>query len=123
MKIDIFHAMNRPNKVESLPGFRIRVAYPDGVEGVIDLSADVGRGVFAPLAEQKFFRTVHIGSFGQIAWTEEIEICPDAAYQGICLRRETAQGKREDFERFLAAVPHREPEETDRLPDDFTRLP
>ncbi len=31
------------------------------------------------------------------------------------LRREAAQGKREDFKRFLAAVPHREPEESDRL--------
>lgn len=31
------------------------------------------------------------------------------------LRREAAQGKHEDFERFLSAVPHREPEETDRL--------
>ena len=33
------------------------------------------------------------------------------------LRREAAEGKREDFERFLAAVPHRKPEETDRLPE------
>ena len=33
------------------------------------------------------------------------------------LRREAAGGKREDFERFLAAVPHRKPEETDRLPE------
>lgn len=33
------------------------------------------------------------------------------------LRREAAQGRREDFDRFLAAVPQREPAETDRLPD------
>ena len=33
------------------------------------------------------------------------------------LRREAAEGRREDFERFLAAVPHREPDETDRLPE------
>jgi hypothetical protein len=33
------------------------------------------------------------------------------------LRREAALGKREDFESFLAAVPHREPDETDRLPE------
>jgi hypothetical protein len=33
------------------------------------------------------------------------------------LRREAANGKREDFARFLAAVPHREPVETDRLPE------
>ena len=75
--------MNRPNKVEALPGFRLRVSYPDGAVGIIDLSADVGRGVFAPLAEEAFFQTVHIGCYGQIAWSEEIEICPDAAYQEI----------------------------------------
>ena len=75
--------MTRPIKVEALPGFRIRVTYADGAEGVIDLSAEVGRGVFAPLAEEAFFRTVHVGQFGQIAWSEEIEICPDSAYEEI----------------------------------------
>lgn len=33
------------------------------------------------------------------------------------LRSEAAQGRREDFERFLAAVPHREPDESDRVPE------
>lgn len=33
------------------------------------------------------------------------------------LRREAAEARREDFEQFLAAVPHREPIETDRLPE------
>ena len=75
--------MIRPLRVEALPGYHIRVAYPDGMEGIIDLSADVGRGVFAPLADEAFFRTVHIGKFGQIAWSEDIEICPDAAYYEI----------------------------------------
>lgn len=75
--------MPRPTKVEAIPGFQLRIAYPDGVEGVIDLSGDVGRGVFAPLADEAFFRTVHLGQFGQIAWSEEIEICPDAAYREI----------------------------------------
>ncbi len=75
--------MNRPLRVEALPDFRIRITYQNGIEGVIDLSADVGRGVFLPLADEAFFQTVHLGDFGQIAWTEELEICPDAAYQEI----------------------------------------
>ena len=75
--------MNRPVKVKALPDFRISVEYGDGVQGVIDLSDNVGRGVFAPLTDEAFFRTVHIGQYGQIAWSEEIEICPDAAYQEI----------------------------------------
>jgi hypothetical protein len=33
------------------------------------------------------------------------------------LRRQAALGRREDFERFLAAAPHREPYESDRLPE------
>lgn len=33
------------------------------------------------------------------------------------LRRDGASGDRKDFERFLAAVPDREPVETDRLPE------
>ena len=81
--------MHRPNRIEALPGYRIRLAYPDGTEGVIDLSTDVGRGVFAPLADEQFFQTVHIGRFGQIAWSEDIEICPDAAYQEIANRTPT----------------------------------
>ena len=75
--------MNRPIKVEALSGYRLRLAYPDGVQGVIDLAGDVGRGVFTPLADEAFFRTVHIGQFGQIAWSEDLEICPDAAYHEI----------------------------------------
>jgi hypothetical protein len=33
------------------------------------------------------------------------------------LRSETAKGHREDFQRFLAAVPYREIEDSDRLPE------
>ena len=75
--------MKRPIQVEALPGYRIRVAYEDGVEGVIDLAGDVGRGVFAPLTDEAFFRTVHVGRYGQIAWSEDLEICADAAYREI----------------------------------------
>lgn len=75
--------MRRPITVEAMPKFRLRINYPDGVEGVIDLSREVGHGVFSQLADEAFFRTVHIGEFGQIAWSDEIEICPDAAYYEI----------------------------------------
>ena len=72
--------MNRPLRVEPKSGFRLHLVYPDGIEGTIDLSADVGRGVVAPLADEAFFRTVQIGKYGQISWSEDIEICSDAAY-------------------------------------------
>jgi len=75
--------MIRPIRVMPLVGFRLRISYPDGVEGVIDLSGEVGRGVFGPLADEAYFETVHLGDHGQIAWSADIEICPDAAYEEI----------------------------------------
>ena len=75
--------MIRPIKVVALPGHKIRLDYADGSSGVIDLSDSVGQGVFAPLADAAFFQKVHLGDHGQIVWTDEIEICPDAAYLEI----------------------------------------
>lgn len=75
--------MIRPTSVSALPGYRIQVSYSDGVAGIIDLSTSVGNGVFTPLRDEAFFKTVHIGEVGQIAWSADIEICPDAAYLEI----------------------------------------
>ena len=72
--------MIRPVKVTALAGYKIEVLYPNGVSGIVDLSGCVGEGVFTPLKDEAFFKRVHVGDHGQIAWSEEIEICPDAAY-------------------------------------------
>ena len=75
--------MIRPIKVAALPGYKIRLDYADGASGVVDLSDVVGRGVFVPLRDKDFFNRVYIGEHGQIAWSEQIEICPDSAYLEI----------------------------------------
>jgi len=75
--------MIRPIKVTALSGHRLEISYPDGVTGIIDLSTSIGHGIFAPLADETFFNGVHIGKFGQIAWSDEIEICPDSTYLEI----------------------------------------
>lgn len=75
--------MNRPYSVKALPDHRIQLVYPDGVTGVIDLSSSVGEGVFTPLTDKAFFQTVHLGDCGQIAWSDDLDICPDAAYLEI----------------------------------------
>jgi hypothetical protein len=75
--------MRHPDKVIPLPGYKLKISFPVGVVGVIDLSDSVGRGVFTPLLDEAFFNSVHIGDYGQIAWSDEIEICSDAAYLEI----------------------------------------
>jgi len=75
--------MVRPVTVEPLRGYRLRLRYADGVEGIIDLSDQVRYGVFAPLRDEALFRNVQIGDRGQIAWSEDLDICPDSAYLEI----------------------------------------
>ena len=75
--------MTRPVTVEPLSEHRLRLSYADGVQGIIDLSNQVGRGVFAPLRDEAFFRKVRIGDYRQIAWSDDLEICPDSAYLEI----------------------------------------
>ena len=67
-------------EVQALPGHRLRLRCSDGVEGVLDLSHVVGRGVFHPLRDERAFARVGIGAQGQIAWGDDLELCPDAAW-------------------------------------------
>ena len=75
--------MIRPVKVEPRPKYRIWVEFSDGVAGEIDLSDSAGRGVFAAWNEPGFFEKVHVDSYGAVAWSEDIDLCPDALYMEI----------------------------------------
>ncbi len=72
--------MFRPAEVRALPGYRLWVQYADGVEGTIDLSYLVGKGVFAAWNDYHVFEKVHIGDGGEIAWCHDIDLCPDSIY-------------------------------------------
>ena len=43
----------------------------------------VGHGVFAEWRDPERFRNVHLGPTGAVAWSEEIELCPDALYMEL----------------------------------------
>jgi len=75
--------MPRPIEVKPLDNYRLWVKYSDGVEGLVDLSEFVGKGVFALWNDYREFQKVHIGPGGEIAWSEEIDMCPDAIYLKI----------------------------------------
>lgn len=72
--------MVRPEEVRALEGYRLWLRYSDGVEGEVDLSHLVGRGVFKAWRDRAFFEAVRIEEAGAIAWGEEIDLCPDALY-------------------------------------------
>ena len=75
--------MVRPTQVESSDGYRIWIRYSDGVAGEVDLSALVGKGVFRAWEHPGFFAGVYVAPHGSIAWSDELEICPDALYMEL----------------------------------------
>jgi hypothetical protein len=80
--------MFKPIAVKALPGYKLWVKYSDGVEGQVDLSYLVGKGVFSLWNDENLFKKVYIGSGGEIAWSDEIDLCPDSIYMKIGKERE-----------------------------------
>ena len=72
--------MPEPINVEPREGFRIYVEYDDGERGEVDLSHNVGLGVFKAWDDRAFFEQVRITEDAAIGWGDEIEICPDRVY-------------------------------------------
>jgi hypothetical protein len=75
----------------------------------VELPESLQRTIRA-LAEQEGYS---VDQFLATAAAEKIAAIRTVEY----LRREAAAGQRQDFEQFLAAVPHRQPSDTDRIPD------
>ena len=72
-----------PIAVEPREGFRIWLRYSDGAEGEVDLSDLAGGGMFRAWDDRACFETVHVTEYGAIAWSEELELCPDALYMRL----------------------------------------
>jgi hypothetical protein len=69
--------------VEPRAGFCIWLRYEDGVEGEFDLPDVAGTGVFAAWLDRDFLENVRVGELGEIAWRNEIDLCPEALYLEI----------------------------------------
>lgn len=74
--------MRKVSKVKALQGYRLDLTFDDGVHGIVDLSALVGRGVFALWRDHRIFQQVRIGSLGELVWEDKIDLCPDS----LCLK-------------------------------------
>ena len=79
--------MRRIFKVKALPGYRLELEFDDGVSGTVDLSENVGKGVFALWLDPLAFDRVRIGSSGELVWGDQIDLCPDALYLGGVAKR------------------------------------
>jgi len=79
--------MPRLVEVKTLPHYRLWLRYDDGVEGVVDLSPLVGKGVFALWEDEARFAEVHLGDGGELVWSDEVDLCADALYLKLTGKR------------------------------------
>lgn len=91
--------MFKPVAVKALPDYRLWIQFADGVEGEVDLSSLVGKGVFAAWNDAAAFQGVTVGPYGELAWSDEIELCPDALYFEI-----TGQTPEQAFSTLYAEI-------------------
>lgn len=75
--------MFKPVKVKALGEYKIWLEYADGVKGEVDLSHLAGKGIFSLWNDYTIFENVSIGESGEIAWNDEVDLCPDALYMKI----------------------------------------
>jgi len=67
-------------QAKALANHRLELRYDSGETGSVDLSALVGRGVFAVWSDPIVFNSVRVTAEGALEWPGEIDLCPDALY-------------------------------------------
>lgn len=79
--------MRRVLKVKALQGYRLALEFDDGVSGIVDLADLAGKGVFALWNDRAAFEQVRIGSSGELVWSDQVDLCPDALYLKLTGRK------------------------------------
>ena len=76
--------MKRIVFARALPGYRLQLRFDDGVEGAVDLSADVDKGVFSIWRDLEVFSRFRVERNGRaLVWSDEVDACADALYLEI----------------------------------------
>ena len=76
--------MHKIIAVKPLANYRVWIKFSDGVEGTVDLSDLVGKGVFEAWNDVNFFNSVYVDPESHtIAWNKEIDLCPDTLYAQV----------------------------------------
>jgi hypothetical protein len=70
--------LTKVTRIERLGGFRLRVRFNDGSEGVHDLAALVKEpgAALIPLRDEAYFRRVFL-EFGALTWPNGFDIAPE----------------------------------------------
>lgn len=76
--------MVRIETVQPLAGYRLKVRFNDGLEGVYSVEPERRSGVFLRLLEAGVFNAVTINpDFGCVEWPGGVDLCPDTMHQAM----------------------------------------
>jgi len=67
-------------KAQARPDYKLQVEFEDGVQGIIDLSKWIGKGIFQYWLDENNFKNFAITIDKKIEWNKEIDMDPDAFY-------------------------------------------
>ena len=76
--------------VKAMEDYRLDVTFSDGVKGSIDLTDRLFGPVFEPLKDPELFMQATIDEFGVICWPNGADLAPDALYEKIKSKMQTA---------------------------------
>lgn len=83
--------MHRITDVRALESYRIWIRFDDGVEGEVDLSDLVGKGVFASWEDPEHFAKVFVNPESRtVTWPDGVDLDPDVLYQDVLSERQLA---------------------------------
>jgi hypothetical protein len=71
----------RIKSVAALSEYRLLLAFDNFEERVFDMKPYLDKGVFAELADESLFRSVHV-CFDTVQWNNGADLCPEVLYAG-----------------------------------------
>ena len=69
----------RVKSVSAIPGYKLRIKFNNGEEGIYDCNHLLDFGVFKELRDENYFKLVKVWD-GTVMWPHEQDICPDTLY-------------------------------------------
>ena len=79
----------RPQEVQALDNYRLKILFQNGELGIFDMTSLLKHKLYAPLQNEALFSTSRVSNDGMtIEWSNGIDICPDLLYNN-CVKLDT----------------------------------
>jgi len=82
--------MIRILEASPLEGYRLKVRFNDGLEGIYSVDPEQRGGVFLSLRDPAIFNTVRVNSdFGCVEWPGGVDLCPTSMHEEMLAPADT----------------------------------